>query len=548
MKSRIHCLLKLISLNLVFIFVAHATDVKSHNVSYSLMSAPLSCEVADASTKKFTLQSKILLNKNFFSKDMGNKELDQLIDDSIERQVKHLMGYFKNTKNAGMNGALFSYRNLLEKSKPIEVAYGAEIIIDKYLPADRGDAWTPYLKLAIDRGQTKADDRALEVSYKIELLLSDCSPNGFVAKNNAVLPLDPYLSLWLEKKEQRVAREMGPYKLAQASNCSSYEIAIFGNGESNWFFWNPIDPINNKNCKIEGQNKVITPVISDVSSVTAPPRLTKDFFPKNEVIKFSAIFGEILNEAAYFTPHVYANLRKQITENFSGCLKSKIIPECLGLWNSLIKEQTDKKFYEPGTHSFLVFLKFIPTLVKISSFEIPKDKNSDKDMVIKIKGKLTDSLKPIEIDVYLGRTILDYGEPATKIYTQFTHNAFKNADSISYVGHAGLGRNVNIDDLQKLWTRDRLADFSRKDPLWLGLYNCEGVSHFGFDLDKIFKANKVKSLQTFTSGVMSGPDFPLYQLMILNRVFSNEAVKVSDVIKNEFATKEFLNETWLSEK
>jgi hypothetical protein len=185
--------------------------------------------------------------------------------------------------------------------------------------------------------------------------------------------------------------------------------------------------------------------------------------------------------------------------------------------------------------------------VKIDNYKFISGNSAEQEIVLQINGKLADSLMPIEISVYLGSTTLDYGPPASKEYTKFTYEAFKNFDAVSYVGHAGLGSNMNMSELQKLWTRDKLKIFSRLNPLWIGLYNCEGVSHFGFDLDKIFKENKIKAIETFTSGVMSGPDFPLFQLMILNKVFSNESVAISNIITNDFSSKEFLTETWIDE-
>jgi hypothetical protein len=547
MKSRIYVSAKVLILNLIFVFGLQATEVKSHNVNYSLMSAPLSCKVKEATAKKFTIQSKIILNKKFIPDNISPKDLDQLIDDSIERQVKHLMGYYKNTKNNELNAALFAYRNLLNKSVVKDTTYGADITIDKYLPESRGNDSHPYLKKAQQIGFTKKNDQAIEVDYNMELMLSDCTPKGFNQKNIVTLPLDPYLSLWLEDGKFRTARSIGPFKIDHASNCSSYEITLFGTSEVNWFFWSPVNSApESKPCLIEGPRKVITPVISKVETVTRPPKLTKDFFKNKSKLNFSAIFGEIDN-SDYFTKHVHNDLKKEITGILSKCLKA-VVPECLSLWNPLVSAKADKKFYEPGTQSFLVFLKYLTTLVKIDSFEFTSDKKAEKDIVLMIKGRLIDSLMPINVSVYLGRTSLDYGPPASPEYTKFTYEAFKNADSISYVGHAGLGRNMNIFDLQKIWKRDKLKDFSRSEPLWIGLYNCEGVSHFGFDLNNVFKENKIQAIETFTSGVMSGPDFPLFQLLILNKVFANEAVSISDIITNDFSSSEFLTETWMSEK
>lgn len=548
MKSRIQYLVLLASLCSIQAFDVKATEVQHENISYMVQSEPLGCKVSKASTKKFTLQSKIVLNKNFIPLQYKDKELDLFINRSIELQIKHFMGFFKNTKKNDLNAAMFAYRGQLKKLKVIDTTYMNELVIDSYLPKERGTGITEYTQNALKRALTRADDKAIEVTYAIELMLSDCTPAGFLSKNHVVsLPLDPYLSLWLEKKSQRSPREFGPFKMEASSNCSSYEISLFGNSDVNWFFWSPVDKNTDKECKIESKNALISPEIKNIETVAVTPKLTKSFFQKREFFKYSAIFGEI-DTSEMFAPINYSVLKKSINDNFTLCLNSKIVPECLTGWNTVLGAQADKKYHEPGTYSYLVFLKHLNTLVKISSFQFSNDVDPKREIILSIKGQLRDSLTPIELSIYMGRTTLDYGPKATKSYSQFTHEALKEADSIAYVGHAGLGTNLNISELQKLWKRDGLKDLQRGTPLWMGLYNCEGVSYFGFDLDKIFKKKSIKVIETFTSGTISGPEFPLFHLLTINKIFSNEDVRISDIIKIESNSKEFLTETWLTEK
>jgi hypothetical protein len=544
MKSRIYYYLIGVSCVLVSTFANAAYNIDYDQIPYTTQADLLGCKEAEGNAKKFVLESKILLNKKFMPAGLDNKNLEAFYKASIEFQIKHLMGFFKNTKDNGLNAALYAYRGPVKILKIGEVNYDIAMPVDNYLPQDRGEG-TEYVRNALKIGKTEVSDKAVEIAYSVELMVSDCSIGGFFSGPKISLPLDPYLSLWLENKSKRQPRVLGPSKIASASNCSSYEITLFGNNNVSWFFWSPVTKYGEKNCNIENDKTLITPKIGQIEIVPRSPKLKKDFFQNKKAFNFAVMFGEIDSTSGYFAKVNYAWMKKIITENLSACLKTTIVPECLTLWNPAVGAQEDNKYHEPGVYSFLIFLKHLSTQVKLASFQIEQ---SPVDMALQIKGVLRDAGTPIEVAVHMGRTSLDYGPAAPSSYVKFTHDAFKEADSIAYVGHAGVGTNLNIKILEELWNRDHLPSIKRIGPIWIGLYNCEGVSYFGFDLDKIFQKNKVKAIETFTSGTMSGPEFPLLHLLTLNNVFSGREVKIKDIFRLEYSGREFIAETWLEEK
>jgi hypothetical protein len=134
---------------------------------------------------------------------------------------------------------------------------------------------------------------------------------------------------------------------------------------------------------------------------------------------------------------------------------------------------------------------------------------------------------------------LDYGPRASKAYVSTLHTALKDSNAIFYVGHAGLGHNFLIEDFTKLWKQDHLPAFKREHPLWVGIYNCEGFSYFGFDQESLFKPGKFDLYMTASSGTEAGAKYPLAQLSILNDLYAGKKVDVTKTMALYVQSREF---------
>ncbi|MBY0412580.1 MAG: hypothetical protein K2Q18_00370, partial [Bdellovibrionales bacterium] len=498
-------------------------------------SAPIGCESTQGSTKKILLESSIVLNKKFIPSNEKN-----FVSVSIEKQIQHFLGYLKNTKYQNLNTALLAYRGPI-KFKVSSGTYGLDLDIDEYLPLDRYKNSDHYILNAMRDGLTKKSQKALIIKYTVELMIADCSPKSVLENTPIVLPLDPFLSMWVGKKEDRSKRAIGPFILPQVSNCNTSNMVIFGGPEVGWYFWSPLNG-EGKACAERG---VVTPKISVIAEMPKSPALSKKFFQTKGPLKFSAIFGEV-DSSDFYTPKNIEVIKDFVEKNLLGCMKD-LSQKCMESWTSYLVLQKDGKFLEPGIHSFLSFLKYLNSSVEMTSFKKNSTHNLE-EMNFVIAGKLKSSRKEIEIQVFFGKTNLDFQSRPSKSYLLFTHEAFKEADIISYVGHAGLGKNMLTTELSKRWEVQKIPPIKRDKPIWLGVYNCEAASYFGFDLNLLFKSKSMKVLETLTSGSNSGAEFPLFHLSALDALFTHGNVNLGEYLKlnpdypNEFVVQNLLEE------
>ncbi|MFL5814036.1 MAG: hypothetical protein ACJ763_10705 [Bdellovibrionia bacterium] len=509
--------------------------------------SPVGCKTGTGSYQRIELQGKVLLNTAFLPTDP--KERSELVRNAIELQLKHLVGYFRTTSSGGMNAAIASYRGAPRISEPQTVTYGSSFPVDNFLAA-RGGANSAYTQKALQRGEVKADDSALLIPYQSELLIADCTPNGFQKAAPVKLPLDPFLSFWLEKKEARKSRTFNRGKLDAMPNCLSSELVEFGTSDINWFFWSPVMPKTDSagktvKCQIDGPMKIYQPEILASKAVEPAPALAPEFFGKLKEFKSTAIFG-IISRNEYFAKLDTLKLKDLIQSTESVCKKAQNVPSCLTAWEKALTPVEGKPFYEPGTYHFLTFLKYLHTLVSLDQLSLEKTSTPDQEIVLKYRGHFIDSTMPASGTVYFGTTTLDYGPRASKAYVSTLHTALKDSNAIFYVGHAGLGHNFLIEEFTKLWKQDHLPAFKREHPLWVGIYNCEGFSYFGFDQESLFKPGKFDLYMTASSGTEAGAKYPLAQLSILNDLYAGRKVDVAKTMALYVQSREFSTITRLT--
>lgn len=514
---------------------------------------PIGCKAGSARYLFVELQGKVLLDKALLP-TMSAQNQERFFRDAIELQTKHLIGYFRTTSEAGLNAAISSYRGTLKVLPAQETTYGAAFKLDHYYPQDRGNSSSPYIQNALKRGSVQASDPALLVPYQQQLLIADCTDGGFQSKAKIELPLDPYLSFWIESKAKRKGRAFAGATLSEMSNCFSSEFVQFGNLDINWFFWSPAMPKQDPSghtyrCQPDQPMRVYQPGVTALREAAPSPSLDKSFFGNLKTLKSSAFFG-IISEDSYFPKLDFAKLKTQIQNAATFCKTSPSVPDCLTAWDQLIvpDPKSDKPGYEPGAFHFLTFLRYLHHVLSVREMKVEASTSIPGEIQVKYEGHFIDSPMPVSGTVYFGRTNLDYGPHASKTYVKLLHSAFKDSNTIFYVGHAGLGHNFSVNEFEKLWREEHLPSIQREQPLWVGIYNCEGFSYFGFDQERLFKKDKLSLLLTESSGTEAGAKFPLSQLAILNQAFLGQTIDVKSAMANYVRSREFATELTLSSK
>jgi hypothetical protein len=474
---------------------------------------PMGCK-SESYLKKVSLHGKVLLHDAFMPASL--KEKVNIREEAIESQVKHLMSYLKNSADKKSHAVLSSFRGKIGILKIEKAKYGSSFSVDSYLPTSRGIAQSSYIKKALLRGSVDKNDNAEIIHYQIELMVADCSEKTETLKKT-ILPLDPFLSFWIEQKNKRLPRGTPPVRLEGISNCLSDEILLFGNADVSWYFWSPLK------CHLDAQ-VTYSPEINELEKLPKIKNLKEDFLSSPD-LKLSAIFG-IIDSSSYFAPIDIQKMKNLSFQKLTQCQKINVIAECLTLWKDALGPQKDDKYFEPGAFHFFNFLKFLNTFITIKKIKMAEDQ-SPVDILISLEGTLIDSGTPVVFDVYYGKTSLDYGPRVSMNYLKLLHDSFNHYDSISYVGHAGLGQNLKVEVLNKLWKEEKLSPVMRSKPLWLGIYNCQAFSYFGPDLKGLFKKGTFRLFLTETTGMDSGAKFPLSQFYYLNAYLSKKANKAS---------------------
>lgn len=514
---------------------------------WGLTGSLVGCQNGNSHLKKVSIGGKVMLQQAFLP--IIASEQEKIIDEAIEFQIKHLMGYFRTTHVNGVNIALSSYREKFEILKKISVKYGSDVIIDDYLLPARslvGPNSSSYFKKALEVGKIKASDPALMIEYKTQLLIADCSEGDFQKLNQIVLPLDPFLSFWAEDKSHWQSRKFDSKELQQVSNCLASEIVSFGNAEQNWFFWSPIeakwDSAGKKHdCVIKENSRVYQPTLNVKENLPTAEVVGSDFFKDVKQLKFYAAFG-VISTNEYFEKIDFLKYKNFILDAVKKCSQSNLTAKCLSAWDMKPLQGAAGKMVEPGSFHFFLFLKYLHNIAEVKTTDILTTKNSNSEIQLRLKGRLRDSKTPIEISIYLGPTSLDYGPPVSKAYVNFLHQALAEADVISYLGHSGLGANLSMDNYIKLWRQYRLKIPQRSKPLWFGIYNCEGFSYFGFDQYKIFKPGTMDLITTSSSGVEAEAKFPLAQLFAVDRMMAGQKVLIKEIMGKYVQSQNFYAE------
>lgn len=529
-----------LALRIVYLLLVLTSSVHSA-LAADISGNPIGCRGDNSQLKFYLMRGRLLLHSRFLPQD--SRAHDEMIKASVELQLKHLMSFFRTTTH-DMNASLSSFRDDIKILRSERVPYGSSFTLDSYLPASRGLPQNAYLKRALERGSVNKEDQAQLVHYETKVLIADCSETSFLSQK-VILPLDPYLSLWMDAASSRKPRTLGAESLAQVSQCSANDIVHFGTADSGWYFWSPRSPKHGP-CVMDPA-RIYHPEFLHPQELRKISTFDPTFF-KSRNFRMTAIFG-LVSASKNFRPIDYEALRSSIRENLRSCKNASLIPRCLSSWSGLLSAH-EGKYYEPGLYNFLGFLKLLNTIAEIETFELGRDRQTQSEIMVNLRVKLRHSQAPIEIETYFGRTSLDHGN-VTANYAKLLVESFRNADIVSYLGHAGLGKNLNMESILELGEQHHIGKVERIKPLWLGIYNCEAFTYFGFDLDMIFKKGEQDLLITQTSGKEVGPEYVLSQLFILDRTLDAKelpAPKVETVFGNYVNTKDFLTVLRITEQ
>ncbi len=477
----------------------------------------------NSQTHTFDVFSNIELNKKYYDQLKDNFERSKFVKKSVQLQLKYFVGIFTEFHTPEIDKISFSAYQLDPIISNQGVASVTYPVLDKFWPESRGDSSDPYIQFL--QGQGVGQTEVIRFSYKTRINFFMCNkkkltPDSIVnVLNTITVPKDPYIGFWINTKEEREELKRSN-KTISKPYCLSFHYLNFGRPEEAWFFWTPTQHYKSKGCQTENH-----PLITKFRFNYVPTKIDTQMSWEDarSELNGSIFFGFVnVDSEIFFTPSP-ASITKLITHTLNLC-KNITVPLCLTEWNNKIKELSNKPL-EIGSQHLINFLKYFP--IENSINEIKTSEIGSNYFILSLKAKNKISKKIIHAKIYYGPTSLYDPLLAPKKYWEKMRQSLLEDDFLFYTGHAGIGANLKWETIDQQ-TNAGAKIIPRQKPLYLGIFNCEGLSYYGFDYDKLF-ATKNNLYFLSTSGVEVNFSFTYAFLSYLSK-------------KNHFDSRELKNE------
>jgi hypothetical protein len=470
----------IIILILIFVSVScqkkklHSFDIKNYSKTEKSLNFPLSVNCKNQEVGHFTFTSRVLVHNRFveFKKIMEKPKV--LVAD----QLKYLDGYFDNYIGNGIRVVpqfeeKIKILSIEKATYPFNIDIKKDQVQSKLYSTDR-------IKNQFTKG-----DKALIVKYKATIKVSRCG-SDISLKNKThelILPLDPYLAYWYVPQNKWLLKKFSPQHHLITTPCSSIIMAELKFPSMYWNTWKPKAKTKDYDCnQLLVKNKHIIKINSSFKSIKVlPKKLDFSFLNKKDKIKISLINGLL------FPVQTKINL-----ERMKPLLKNI---------NSL--ELIKKKLYIEQDISLLATFNFIKLMKRLATNLNWKVETYNDHFVLKTKGHLEHSKKPIELEIYIGPSV-KYQKG--RKHWNFLSNALESSDFIFYSGHSGMGTSFTIKNLKKNST---FKSFEKSpENQFIAILSCSSISYFGNDF-----VLKRKELGKTTDLLLTGFDNHSYRLI-----------------------------------
>ncbi len=333
---------------------------------------------------------------------------------AVFEQLKYLQGYFYFKEQAAFK--------VLPKSK-------TDISIMKIIN-------TRYkLPLAEDIKSFLPDfdyskKTALQISYKVhkEAIICSSEAKGIPKSLEILLPLDPYLSYWNIRKNERVSKKFQNQQI-EVNPCTSWRYLMLRDPRHHWYTWKPYTKGKLYSCT----NLYSEKMSQIVASVRVNER--KSFYSKK--------MNSLMSEDTISVSFIYGLINHKNTKNELRKIKEFLNKEKGSLlhWTDVrslekIKRKTNLRL-DPSFYSLLTLLVQIKPFIKIEKINIKK---LEPNIIMEFGGQFEGSGKRLVMNVFLGSTD-DWVE---ENHESFLKESFQIDNFIFYIGHSGHGKNMSL--------------------------------------------------------------------------------------------------------
>jgi hypothetical protein len=298
----------------------------------------------------------------------------------------------------------------------------------------------------------KAGSPAQEIRYEARLQALSCGGTG-VLDLPLDLPADPFLAYWMVPPRGRVEASFET-QTARINPCADPQMVDLRDPVHFWYVW---APNRRGSCRewttVGAQTRRV--LASFTPRPALPATLSFSHLQARPVWQVGFIWGlgDNSRSATAQMPMVHELYRGWEQEGFRPDAEAR-----RRLWER----------YKAAGHTVWAGMQQLQGLVEITTDTTFHASFNADSLLVEVRGRLNNSDRPLHVRFFIGSTDQAGGKPG---HWDFTRQSLARDDLVFYVGHAGMGENMNLAYLHPL---ARGPDYQL-----LGLITCYSTNYYG---------------------------------------------------------------------
>lgn len=427
----------------------------------NFMLFPCSGEGAERSVR---LDGKLVLNERFLPAGAAEREI--AVRHAIREQLKFVPAALLFDPEVRSLGAFYAdvERVPIESVKTHPGTYGLDLAIDRvHDPGTTQDR--DYVLRAEKAGSTQGRDPSLVVTYRAPLRIAACVAGGG-ALGKVDLPADPYLAYWMVPPTER-----RPTASDQRLDnpCADSQLSEPGFPSFYYYGWEPkrLDPDHGFRCDRwlhEGRQFFASALTWGESDSAVPleplAELVRADGGSGRPISVSVIIGAL---RPWTLPVDVAGLARALASGDRAPVQAA---------QRLAARGRTFETLDPGAREMLRFLSLCPEVLDVEAQDVEE---AGRGLRVELRGRLRESKRGVDLRVFFGITSEDV--PPGASHWDELERALVTSDLLFYIGHSGMGRNLDPDLLAA--RAGVSSKFLRRPPYQLiGLLSCRAYGEY----------------------------------------------------------------------
>jgi hypothetical protein len=352
---------------------------------------------------------------------------------AILKHIQYSNGFFNYNKDAIKDFKFYLMGDpIISDVVEHSTVYGRDLIIDKNV----SENFSLYPNDLFKKKKINANDKATTISYTAKVPVIKCADKSRDdSKIRLLLPTDPYLAYWFVPSEKR--RDIGYAGTSAIINpCADAEMADLKFPSMYWYVWNPEAYGHARDAK-DFKCKNLLKTGRDYQEIQAT-------FTETKKTPLDLNFSALIQKKAWNIKIIFGFLdshRFNKTDDIEAILTSNKDLRIIAAKYLEPKILAVNKAMEPSVWALLETIKSLASFAEFTKMNVRPEEGH---FIIELAGTLKESLAPFNIEIFLGPT----SQGAKALHWKFLSKALKSSDMIFYIGHSGMGANVNLEAMK----------------------------------------------------------------------------------------------------